>query len=89
MGVAHLDPNEGCLLCFPNDTLGHLYMKNCKINLQAAMIDHKGTIIDILNMTYDDPYRIYTSRRPIRYALEMSENFFTNNNIEIGDSLVL
>jgi uncharacterized membrane protein (UPF0127 family) len=84
MGVSHLDEQEGCLLDFRRDTYANLWMKNCKINLQAAMIDRDGQIIDIVNMYYKDPYYVHKSSQPIRYALEMNEEFFTKNNIKVG-----
>jgi len=89
MGVESLDTNEGCLLSFGHDTHCNLYMKNCKINLQAAMIDENGRITDIVNMYYNNPYYIHKSSTPVRYALEMSENYFTNKNIKVGDLIKL
>lgn len=85
MFVDSLDPNQGCLLSFGQNTYANLYMKNCKINLQAAMIDSQGKITDIVNMYFKDPYYIHKSSSPIKYALEMSESFFTHNNIKVGD----
>lgn len=87
MGVEHLDENQGCLLDFGRDTAVQLWMKNCKINLQAAMISSSGHIVDIVNMSKNDPYRTHGSRLPVRYALEMNESFFTNNNIKVGDKI--
>lgn len=87
MGVTHLDANEGCLLDFGFETPANLWMKNCKINLQAATIDNAGTIIDILDMDYQDPYRIHRSSRPVRYALEMNQDFFSKYQIKPGDKI--
>lgn len=89
MGVEFLDQDEGCLLSFGYDSYANLYMKNCKINMQAAMIDQNGKITDIVNMYYKDPYYIHKSSTPVRYALEMSENYFTNKNIKVGDIVKL
>jgi uncharacterized membrane protein (UPF0127 family) len=87
MGVSHLDENQGCLLDFGADTSVQLWMKNCKINLQAAMINSEGTIVDILNMSKDDPYRIHYACSPVRYALEMNDEFFTKKKIKVGDKV--
>ena len=89
MGVEKLDSNEGCLLDFGRKVEANLWMRNCKINLQAAMIDEDGTIIDILNMSHEDPYRAHRSSQPVRYALEMNENFFTDNQIVPGEKIRL
>jgi len=87
MGVAKLGHNEGCLLHFGKMAPISLWMKNCKINLQAATIDREGKIIDILDMYHTDPYRAHRSSKSVQYALEMSEGFFTENNIKAGDSI--
>lgn len=85
MGIANLEPNEGCLFAFEQDTYTSFWMKNCRINLQAATILESGEIIDIHDMLYTDPYYIHKSSRPVRYVLEMPEKFFTNHNIKSGD----
>ena len=85
MFVEKLGSNEGCLLSFAYDTYADLYMKNCKLNLQTAMIDKQGTITDIINMSYKDPYYIHKASTLVRYALEMSEDFFNKKDIKVGD----
>jgi len=89
MHVEKLGQNEGCLLDFGQEVPVSLWMKNCKINMQTAMINKQGTIISIQNMYYTDPYRAHNSPHSIRYALEMSENFFDKANINIGDNIRL
>ena len=85
MGVSELGHNEGCLLVFASESPATLWMKNCKMNLQAATIDNTGKIVDILDMYYADPYRVHYSSKPIRYVLEMKEGFFSKNRIKAGD----
>lgn len=85
MGVTRLEPNEGCLFIFESPTYTSFWMKNCMINLQAATILQTGEIIDIHDMDYTNPYYIHKSSQPVIYVLEMSEKFFTNNNIKVGD----
>lgn len=89
MFVDRLDPNQGCLLSFGYDTYANLYMKNCKINLQTAMINSCGIITDIVDMSYKNPYYIHKASVPIRYALEMPQDFFTTNLIQVGDTVRL
>jgi uncharacterized membrane protein (UPF0127 family) len=89
MFVEHLDDNQGCLLDFKQNIYASLWMKNCKLNLQAATIDKYGKIVDILDMYYNDPNRLHHSTAPVRYVLEMPEHYFTSNKIEIGDSIIL
>ena len=85
MGVEKLGSNEGCLLCFGREVPASLWMKNCKINLQAATINSKGEIVDILDMYYKDPYVSHRASSPVIYVLEMPEGFFTKNNVKVGD----
>lgn len=89
MGVEKLAENEGCLLCFSYDAPANLWMKNCKVNLQAVGITKAGEIVDILNMSHKDPYYIHKTSQSVRYVLEMSEGFFTKNNIKVGDKIRL
>jgi len=87
MNIDSLEPNEGCLFVFDSDQLINFWMKNCKINLQTITIDSSGRIVDILDMKYEDPYYIHKSSCPVRYVLEMSEGFFTQNKITPGDQV--
>lgn len=89
MEVNRLDLNEGCLLDFKKEVEANLWMRNCKINLQAATIGKDGKIVDILDMYCSDPYRVHRSSKPVRYALEMSEQFFTKHGIKVGDRVRL
>ena len=84
MGVEKLGAQEGCLLDFGYPTVASLWMQNCKINIQTAMVDPNGTITEIVNMSYSDPTRLHRSSSLVRYALEMNEDFFTNNNVKVG-----
>ena len=89
MGVQKLAYNEGCLLCFGNSVMASLWMKNCRINLQAATIDDNQTIIDILDMKYLNSNYIYRSSSPVSYVLEMPESFFTKHGIRAGNKVKL
>lgn len=89
MGVERLSPNEGCLFCFGMPQYTNFWMRNCKINLQAATINQDGQIIDIHDMSHADPYYVHKSSQPVTYVLEMPEGFFTANKIAIGDKIDL
>lgn len=87
MFVEALDENEGCLLEFPHPQMANIWMKNCKMNLAAAMIDEQGSIIKIAKMSYQDPYYIHNSPKPVKYVLEMNVDYFDRNQINVGDKL--
>ena len=89
MGITTLAHNEGCLLCFDGDYPVNLWMKNCKINIQAAATDKLGNITDIIDMSYQNPYYVHRTTNTASYVLEMPEGFFTKNNIKVGDRVKL
>ena len=89
MGVTQLQENEGCLLDFGYNTYASLWMKNCKINMQTAMIEPSGIITEIIDMSTSDPTRLHRSAQIVRYALEMSEDFFVNHHIKVGHQVKL
>ena len=89
MFVEKLGENEGCLLDFGYPTIASLWMKNCKINMQTAMVSPDGTIMEIVNMKFADPNTLHRSTSLVRYALEMSEDFFTKNSIKVGTKIQL
>ena len=89
MNVDNLKYNEGCLLDFEQDSMPALWMRNCKINLQAAFIDKNNKITEIADMSYQNPYQVHRSSYPIRYALEMEQDFFTTHKIKVGDIIIL
>jgi len=88
MNVPCLNHNEGCLLDFKQESTPSLWMRNCKINLQAAFIDKNYKITEIINMLYEDPYRVHRSTHPIVCALEMEQDFFTKHKIKVGDKII-
>lgn len=89
MGVTTLAQNEGCLLCFGGDFPVSLWMKNCKINIQAAATDKCGNITEIIDMSYQNPHYIHRTTNLSSYVLEMPEGFFTKNSIKVGDKIKL
>lgn len=85
----YLPKNHGMLFIYDIPNILHFWMKNTLIPLSIAFIDENGMIIDIQDMeSYagqpDDSLPVYTSKSPALYALEMSQGWFKEKNIEPG-----
>ena len=84
-----LDKNEGMLFVFPKAQALNFWMKNTYIPLTIAYIDSRGIIREMYDMKPLDISVRYASKRPARYALEMSRGWFGRNNITIGSKIQL
>ncbi|WJG10179.1 DUF192 domain-containing protein [Aliiglaciecola sp. LCG003] len=65
-----------------------MWMKNTLIPLDVAFIDDKGIIVDIFPMQPNDLTSI-SSTHDVKYALEMNQTWFANNDIKIGDKVTI
>ena len=76
----------GMLFIFQYDQMASFWMKNTPAPLSIAYIDSTGTIRDIFNMK---PYSLETinSTVSVRYALEVPQGWYAENNIKIGDKI--
>ena len=76
----------GMLFIFQYDQMASFWMKNTPAPLSIAYIDSTGTIRDIFNMK---PYSLETINRTVsvRYALEVPQGWYAENNIKIGDKI--
>ncbi len=84
MGRKHLGHEEGMLFIFEEEGYHSFWMKNTFIPLSIAFIDRAGQIIHIVDMK---PLTLTSHRppRPILYALEMNQGWFSKNRIKVGD----
>ena len=74
----------GMLFVFDRDQILSFWMKNTPHPLSIAYIDSKGKIRNIYDMT---PYSLSSivSTVSVRYALEVPQGWFRENNINVGD----
>ena len=89
MNRESLGANNGMLFIFSRDQYLNFWMKNTSIPLSIAYIDSKGIIREIQDMAPLDTSLTYTSRYPVRYALEVNKGWFTRNNIQPGNRIIL
>ncbi|MFP4051284.1 MAG: DUF192 domain-containing protein [Thermoplasmata archaeon] len=78
--------NCGMLFVYEEDVYNSFWMKDTKIPLSIAFIAENGTINEIQQMephTTDShlPEDVY------RYALEVNQGYFEENNIDAGDTV--
>ena len=86
-----LDYKEGTLFIFENEDYHTFWMKNTLIPLDMIFIDKNLEIVDIKNAVpcETEPCLIYKPSKPAKYVLEVNANFASENEIGIGDKLVL
>lgn len=81
-----LPKDEGMLFVFDRPEPLNFWMKNTVIPLSIGYFDSKKTLIDVQEMVPEASEmvvspKIYASRGPAQYALEMNPGWFTKNKI--------
>jgi len=82
-----LGKNNGMLFLFPKARKRTFWMKNTHIPLSIAFIDETGKIVTIHQMEADQTHITYHSLKPVRYALEVNQSWFTLHGIKEGDQV--
>ncbi len=74
----------GMLFVYEEDVHKGFWMKDTQIPLSIAFISENGTMMEIQQM---EPETTETHRpqEPYRYALEVNQGFFQENQINVGD----
>ena len=88
MGRKHLSENSGMLFVFGFERPMTFWMANTYIPLQIAFIKGDGTIGQIESMVPLST-RAVNSKSRYRYALEVNDGWFDQNNIKVGDTLAV
>ncbi len=83
-----LGENNGMLFVYPTPRILSFWMKDTLIPLSVAFFDEKRRLIQIEDMevTETGTLKIYRSRKPARYALEMNSGWFQKHNIGKGET---
>ncbi|MEM1157344.1 MAG: DUF192 domain-containing protein [Verrucomicrobiota bacterium] len=79
-----LPKNQGMLFFFPKPQQAGFWMKNTLIPLSIAYIDETGTILEIYRMSPHDTISTRSRSYQVKYALEMNQGWFEENNIAAG-----
>ncbi|MBO4533195.1 MAG: DUF192 domain-containing protein [Treponema sp.] len=80
----NIPDGTGMLFIFDRDQILSFWMKNTPHPLSIAYLDSKGKIRNIYDMT---PFSLtpIKSTVSVRYALEVPQGWFRENNINVGD----
>lgn len=80
----NIPDGTGMLFIFDRDQILSFWMKNTPHPLSIAYLDSKGKIRNIYDMT---PFSLtpIVSTVSVRYALEVPQGWFRENNINVGD----
>jgi len=81
-----LEANDGMLFVFEAPDMQCFWMHNTPLPLSIAFIADDGTIANIADMApeTDDTH---CSKKPVRYALEMAQGWFTDHGISAGKKI--
>ena len=82
-----LSYNAGMLFMFPDSGPLSFWMKNTYIPLSIAYLNESGRILNIEHMI---PHNLSSvpSNGNAKYALEMNQGWFQDNNIIVGDKVL-
>lgn len=86
-GLMHRDSlpeDRGMLFVYPEERTLSFWMRNTNIALDIAFLDRRGTIVDVQSMDAQTD-RLYESRQPAMYALEVNRGWFADHGVEVGD----
>ena len=84
----HLDENSGMFFVFGADADYSFWMKNTLIPLDIIWIDEDKVIhIEHALPCSIEPCTIYSSTTPVKYVLEASPEFVTDNNLVVGTEI--
>jgi len=81
-----LAPNHGMLFVFDRADTHCMWMRNTRIALSVAFLDDDGTVVNIEEMKPQTD-ESHCARRPVRYALEMSGQWFSRHGVQSGSRL--
>ena len=86
MGRKSLGKSEGMLFIFAAEDYHGFWMKDTLIPLSIAFIDKDGRIVWITDMK---PLTLnsHVPPRPILYALEMNQGWFSSHGVKAGDTV--
>jgi uncharacterized membrane protein (UPF0127 family) len=84
MGRSSLPDTAGMLFLWPGDVSTGFWMKDTPIDLSIAFVDAGRRIINIAAMTANDDRTTHFPQRPMRYALEVRDGWFSARGISTG-----
>jgi len=89
IGLMHrpaMATNEGMLFVFEAPAQQCFWMRNTLIPLSIAFLEDDGSIVNIEDMAPQTLHG-HCSKRPVRFALEMNQGWFTKRGVAAGSRL--
>ena len=83
-----LDIDKGMLFIFEEVGQHSFHMKNTRIPLDIAFVKEDGTIESIKELKPYSTLPVYSDGE-VLFAIEANRGWFTENNVEVGDEIVL
>jgi len=87
-GVTSLEPYDGMLFDFGQEFYPIMTPKGLVFPVEVAFISEDGVIQEFNKLDPMDGLNRAASKR-VRYTLEVPVGFFVNNNIHVGDTIIL
>jgi uncharacterized membrane protein (UPF0127 family) len=81
-----LGANDGMLFAFEEPATQCFWMKNTLVPLSVAYIADDGTVVNIADMA-PQSLQPHCSVKPVRFALEMNQGWFSKRGIKSGFKL--
>lgn len=82
-----LPQNNAMIFVFDTPKQMSFWMKNTEIALDIAFLTSDGTITEIKRMYPFDLNAVKSSREDILYCIETNANWFSQNDVSVGDKL--
>jgi uncharacterized membrane protein (UPF0127 family) len=89
MGLMHRQTmriNEGMLFIYDNPRILCFWMRNTLLPLTVAFIADDGSIVNLKDMQPKTEHS-HCSAKPVRYALEMNQGWFSDRGLKPGFKL--
>lgn len=83
-----LDADAGMLFVFSDRRRRSFWMKNTRIPLSIAFLDDGLAVVNLADMAPLDDRTYHHSRRPVRYALEVNQGWFSRHGVGPGTKAV-
>ena len=83
-----LDIDKGMLFIFEEVGQHSFHMKNTRIPLDIAFVREDGIVESIKELTPYSTLPVYSDGK-VLFAIEANRGWFTENNVEVGDEIVL
>ena len=82
----NMPAHEGMLFVFERAGVQCFWMRNTLLPLTAAFLDDDGTIVNMADMQ-PMTEASHCSAKPVRYVLEMNQDWFAKRNIQPGTKI--